>query len=106
MTEHDSTHHIVPVGVYIAVFASLLTLTGLTVFIAYIDLGPLNLAAAISIAMLKTTLVILYFMHVRYSSHLVKVFVCAGFLWFLIMLSITMSDYMTRGWLSTPRGWQ
>jgi cytochrome c oxidase subunit IV len=106
MSDHSSELHIVPVKVYAVVFASLLLLTGITVAVARLDLGALNVAAAISIAILKSTLVILYFMHVRYSSHLVKVFVCAGFLWFVIMIVLTISDYMTRGWLGTPRGWQ
>jgi cytochrome c oxidase subunit 4 len=98
--------HIVPLKVYFAVFGALMVLTATTVAVAYVDLGPLNLAAAMGIAILKATLVVLYFMHVKYSGNMVKVYVAAGFLFFVIMLGITLSDYMTRGWISTPRGWQ
>jgi len=102
---NGGTRHIVSPVIYLIIFGTLLALTWITTRVAYVDLGVLNLAAAVTIAMVKGTLVILYFMHVRYSSHLVKVFVCAGFLWLLIMIAITMSDYMTRGWISAPRGW-
>jgi cytochrome c oxidase subunit 4 len=98
--------HIVPLKVYFAVFGALMVLTATTVFAATVDLGPLNLAVALGIAITKATLVILYFMHVKYSGNMVKVYVAAGFLFFVIMLGITLSDYMTRGWISTPRGWQ
>jgi cytochrome c oxidase subunit 4 len=98
--------HIVPLKVYFAVFGALMVLTATTVFVATIDLGPLNLAVAMAIAITKATLVILFFMHVKYSGNMVKVYVAAGFLFFAIMLGITLSDYMTRGWISTPRGWQ
>jgi cytochrome c oxidase subunit 4 len=103
---HGHAQHIVPLKVYFAIFFALMALTGITVAVAFVDLGPLNLAVALGIAVTKAVLVILYFMHVRYGDHIVKVFVAAGFLFLLIMLSITMSDYMTRGWISTPRGWQ
>lgn len=103
--EHHPEHHIVSPLVYVLIFGSLLTLTGITVAAAYVDLGFLNLAAALTIAIIKSTLVVLFFMHVKYSSHLVKVFVAAGFLWFAIMIALTLADYMTRGWLPTPRGW-
>ena len=105
----QTNHHIVPLKVYFAVFGTLMVLTVVTVAVSKInmDLGavPLNLALAITIAICKTTLVVLYFMHVRYSGHLVKVFVAAGFLWLIIMVVITLSDYMTRSWIATPRGW-
>ena len=101
--------HIVPIKIYVAVYVILLLLTGFTVAVAYqdFDLGvvPLNLGIAMTIATFKAVLVILFFMHVKYSQHLVKVFVAAGFLWLLVMLSITLSDYMTRTWISQPRGW-
>ena len=103
---HDHAQHVVPLKVYFAIFFALMALTGITVGVAFVDLGPLNLAVALGIAITKAVLVILYFMHVRYGDHIVKVFVSAGFLFLLIMLAITMSDYMTRGWIVTPRGWQ
>jgi cytochrome c oxidase subunit IV len=98
--------HIVPLKVYFTVFGVLMVLTATTVAVAYVDLGPLNLVAALGIAICKATLVILYFMHVKYSGHMVKVYVTAGFLFLVIMLGVTLSDYMTRGWISSPRGWQ
>jgi cytochrome c oxidase subunit IV len=65
--------------------------------IAKIHLGPLNVAAALTIAITKMMLVMLYFMHVRYSSRLTWLFVAAGFIWLLIMIQLTLSDYLTRG---------
>lgn len=99
------TDHIFPAKVYIGVFSSLMVLTTITVFVAYFDLGYLNTVAALSIAIFKALLVILYFMHVRYMSSLVRVFVAAGFFWFAIMLIFTFSDYLTRNWQTVPQGW-
>jgi cytochrome c oxidase subunit 4 len=90
--------HIVPLRIYFAIFAALMILTAVTVAVAYLDLGPLNTIVALSIAVTKATLVILYFMHVRYSPSLTKLVVASSFLWLFIMLSITMSDYVSRGW--------
>jgi cytochrome c oxidase subunit 4 len=101
-----SQHVILPQTLYVRIFAVLLALTFVTVAVAYIDLGPLNNVMALSIAVTKTVLVILYFMHVRYSSHLTWVFVGAGFLWLLIMIAFTLSDVFSRGWLPFPRGWE
>lgn len=75
-----------------------MVLTTVTVVVAYYDLGPLNIVVALFIAVLKATLVILYFMHVRYSPSLTKLVVAGSFLWLAIMLSITMMDYVSRGW--------
>jgi len=90
--------HVVPLRIYFAVFASLMVLTGVTVAVAYFDLGPLNTIVALSIAVTKAALVILYFMHVRYGPSLTKLVVAGSFLWLFIMLSITMSDYVSRSW--------
>src|SRR4029077_108316 len=90
--------HVVPLRIYFIIFASLMILTAITVAVAYYDLGPLNTIVALSIAVTKATLVILYFMHVRYSPSLTKLVVAGSFLWLFIMLSITMSDYVSRGW--------
>ena len=90
--------HIVPPRVYITIFLALMVLTTVTVWVAFLDLKFLNVVVALSIAVLKATLVILYFMHVRYSSSLTQVIVVAGILWLLIMIVFTMSDYLTRGW--------
>jgi len=90
--------HVVPLRVYFVIFTSLMILTAVTVAVAYLDLGPLNTILALSIAVTKAALVILYFMHVRYSPSLTKLVVAGSFLWLFILLSITMSDYLSRGW--------
>ena len=92
-----SAHHVVPLRVYLAVFGALLVLTALTVWVAEIDLGPLNTVVALSIATLKAVLVVLWFMHVRYSSRLTWVFVAAGFLWLALLIGGTLGDYFSRG---------
>jgi cytochrome c oxidase subunit 4 len=94
--------HIVPTKVYYGVFGALMVLTVLTYSIAYINLEGLNLVVALTIAIIKATLVILFFMHVKYSTTLTKAVVASGFLFFMIMVFFTMSDLMTRGWTGTP----
>ena len=91
--------HIVSPKVYFAVFAALVVLTVATWRVAKMDLGQWNAIVALTIAVIKATLVVLYFMHVRYSSRLTWVFVGAGFFWLAIMVALTLSDYATRGWL-------
>ena len=98
MKAHTDAVHIVPLRVYLAVFAALLLLTAVTTAAAFYDLGPLGNVVALGIAGLKATLVVLYFMHVRYGSRLVWVFVGAGVLWLFLMISITLGDYVSRGW--------
>ena len=100
MAEHagHSKHHIVPVRIYYAVFATLMVLTGVTVGVAYLDLGPINAVVALVIACIKATIVVLYFMHVKYSSRLIKLTVVAGLYWMVILLGLTLGDYLTRGW--------
>ena len=97
-------HGIVPRQVYYKVFGTLLGLTLLTVGVAFVNLGPLNTIIALTIAVGKATLVLLFFMHVRYSSHLIWVFVGAGVFWVGMLLVLTISDYVTRGWLPVT-GW-
>jgi cytochrome c oxidase subunit 4 len=84
---------------YYAVFAALLVGTGLTVAVAFVDLGALNNVLMLGIAMTKALLVILFFMHVRWSTRLTWVVAASGFVWLLILFGITMSDYLTRGWV-------
>ncbi|HTS17398.1 MAG TPA: cytochrome C oxidase subunit IV family protein [Verrucomicrobiae bacterium] len=91
------TTHIVSPKLYVAVFLMLLALTALTTFVAFFDLGPFNTVAAMTIAVVKALLVVLFFMHVRYSEHLVRVFVVAGLFWLAILITLTMSDVLTRG---------
>jgi len=93
--------HVVSIKLYAAIFAALLLLTLSTTGMAFVDLGgDLNALVAVAIAIVKALLVILFFMHVRYSSRLTWVFVGAGFFWLLILLTWTMTDPLARGWLS------
>lgn len=92
----DGHGHVVPLRVYLAVFATLLVLTGVTTAVAFVDLGRLNVVIMLTIAVTKATLVILYFMHVRYADRLTWVVVGSGFVWLLILIGFTMSDLLTR----------
>ena len=97
--------HISPKSTYYAIFAALMVLTAITVFVAFINLGSFNFPVALAIAITKATLVILFFMHVKYSSRLTQVFVVAGFVWVGIMFAFTFADYATREWTPNSRGW-
>ena len=77
-------------------------MTGVTIRVAFMDMGRGNTILALTIAMLKALLVVLYFMHVRYSPHLTRLVVVGGLFWLLILIGITMSDYLSRGWLPFP----
>lgn len=90
------SEHVVSRKVYAIVGIALLVLFLLTVGIAYIDLGPFNVVVAMAIATFKAILVVLYFMHVRYSSRVTWVFVIAGLFWLVILLVLTLNDYWTR----------
>jgi cytochrome c oxidase subunit 4 len=90
--------HILPRRVYYTVFAVLMVSTYITWQISYFDLGPLNTIAALAIAVFKAVLVVLFFMHVRYSTPLTWAVVIGGVFWLGIMLSLTLGDYLTRGW--------
>ena len=93
-----SNHHIVPLKIYFLIFFALIIGTVITVAVAFVDIGILNTPLALIIALAKASLVILFFMHVKYSPKLVGLFAVAGFLWLGIMLALTMQDYYTRGW--------
>lgn len=97
MTNADSGLHVVPVRVYAAVFVALLVLTGVTAAVSYVDLGPMSVAVALGIAVLKASLVVLIFMHVRYSARLVPLAIAAGIFWLLILVVLTLTDYWSRG---------
>jgi cytochrome c oxidase subunit 4 len=95
--EH-AEHHIVTPMNYVFVFGTLLVFTGITVGAAYIDLGVLNPIIALAIASFKAVVVILFFMHVKYQSKLIKMTVGAGFFTFLVLITMTLLDYMSRAW--------
>jgi len=92
-------HHVVPIRTYLLVFAALFALFVLTVAVAFVDLGPLNFVVAITIAVVKAVLIILFFMHVYYSSRMTRVFAGAAFIWLALLLAATQADYRTRSWL-------
>jgi cytochrome c oxidase subunit 4 len=94
-------HVVVPVKVYLAIFLALMVFTGITAYAAFQDFGRWNTIVAITIAIIKATLVVLYFMHVRYSNHLIWVVVASGFMWLAILLALTLTDYISRSWLVT-----
>ena len=98
MNSSSTSHHIVPVRWYLAIFAALMVFTAITVAISFQNLGPMNTFVALTIAGIKATLVILFFMHVRYGSRLVWVFVGAGVFWLALLITLTASDYISRGW--------
>ncbi len=88
--------HLVPLRVYLGVFAALLVLTAATVGVAFVDLGAWNTPLALTIAVAKGLLVVLYFMHVRYGRRLVWLFAAAGFLWLAILFLFTFAEYLSR----------
>ncbi len=98
MADHTQ-HHIVPKSTYYLIFTALMLGTGLTWWIATIDLGAMNNVIMLSIAVTKATLVILFFMHVKYSPKLTGTVIIGAVFWLLIMLVMTMNDYFTRDWL-------
>jgi cytochrome c oxidase subunit 4 len=95
---HEHAHHIVGPGVYVVILFALLIGTALTVWASFIDLGPWNPVIALAIATSKATLVVLFFMGVKYSTKLTKLTVFAGIFTFLILISMTLADYFSRAW--------
>jgi cytochrome c oxidase subunit IV len=87
---------------YIGILAVLMVLLVITLVAAAIDLGPLNLPIAMAIAVIKMLFVVLFFMHVFYSSKLVWVFAGSAFFWLLIMFTFSFSDYISRPWFTVP----
>lgn len=106
--EHEQEHHIVSPVTYLAILLALLVGTAATVWASYIDLGAWNIApgltlfwnpvVALAIACTKMTLVVLFFMHVKYSTKLTKLTVACGFFTFIALIGMTMTDYFTRAW--------
>jgi cytochrome c oxidase subunit 4 len=104
MSAHNATtnEHIIPVKTNLLVFAGLIVLLIATVVAAQFDLGVFNVAIALTIAVAKALLIILYFMHVRFSGRLAWVFAASGFIWLAILIGLTLSDYISRGWFDVP----
>jgi cytochrome c oxidase subunit 4 len=84
---------------YLLTFLSLLALTLLTTLLGFVDMGPFNTVVALLIAAVKASLIAAFFMHALYESKLVRVVLAGGVIWFLILISITMTDYMSRNWM-------
>jgi cytochrome c oxidase subunit 4 len=96
--------HISPKSTYYAIFAALMLGTAITVAVAFVNLGSFNFPVAIGIAITKATLVILFFMHAKYSSRLTKLFVGTAFFFLVVMLGLTMTDILSRGLKTYPGG--
>jgi len=96
--------HVLPKSTYYLIFFSLMVLTAITVAVAFVNLGSLNFPIAIGVAITKATLVVLFFMHVKYSSRMTKMVVGLAIFFLLVMLGLTMTDYATRDWFASPRG--
>src|SRR5256885_7318740 len=101
---HTVQGHLVPKKTYFLVFFTLIALTALTTAVAFKDLGPMNTVAALAIAACKATLVVLFFMHLKYSPGLTRLVIVAAFFWLAILLALTLSDVFTRNWTPTPAG--
>jgi cytochrome c oxidase subunit 4 len=98
------SEHIVPRRTYYAIFGILMFCTYLTVQAAFVDLGPLNTVVALVIAVFKATIVVLFFMHVKYSTRLTWAVVLGSVFWLGILIALTLNDYLTRSWLTYGGG--
>jgi cytochrome c oxidase subunit 4 len=88
--------HIVSVRTYLIVFATLVLFTAITTVVAYVDLGAMNVVVMLVIAFFKATLVVLYFMHARFTSRLTQLAAGSGVAWLVILIGLTLSDVLTR----------
>jgi cytochrome c oxidase subunit 4 len=98
--------HVVPKKLYVLVFAALIVFTGLTTSVAFINLGQWNTVVALAIAVSKASLVVLFFMHLRWSSGLMRMVLLSAFVWFAILVALTLSDEFTRQWTPVPSSWE
>ena len=94
----EAEHHIVGPVTYAIIFGALLVGTAITIGASYLEMGPWNPVVAIAIACIKATLVVLFFMHIKYSSKLMKLTIGAGVFTFLILVGMSLSDYISRAW--------
>jgi len=106
MSEQGDYHvHVAPVGMYIKVFAALFVLTIVTWAIALVDLGAMNTIVAVGIALVKASLVVMFFMHLKYSAKILWLVAISGLLMTVVMFCFTMSDYVSRGYMPYPDAW-
>jgi cytochrome c oxidase subunit IV len=94
----EDEHHIVSWRVYLVIVLILLAATGTTAAVSYVDLGIFNAVVALAIGVTKATLVVLFFMHVKYTTKLTKLTVASGIFTFLVLIGMTLCDYITRAW--------
>jgi cytochrome c oxidase subunit 4 len=99
---NDTHQHVDSAWTYVAVWFALICLTVATTAVAFVDLGPFSVVAALVIACSKMLLVALFFMHVRHSTKLTRLVVLGGLLWLGILLLLTLGDVMSRGWVGVP----
>jgi cytochrome c oxidase subunit 4 len=97
--------HVVQKKTYFLIFGSLLAMTALTTGMAYVDMGQWNTIVALTIACCKASLVILFFMHWRWSTRLVRVVILSALLWLVILITLTTTDFFSRDWTPIPEGW-
>src|SRR5271169_6944600 len=102
MASEEHRQHIIPSSIYVGIWATLMVLTGLTVFASFLELGDWNIVLALVIATIKATLVMLFFMHLYYSSKLTKITMVAAVFFLFLLLALSMTDYLTRAWLTNP----
>jgi cytochrome c oxidase subunit 4 len=95
---HPHEHHVVSWKVYALIFGALCVLTAVTVLVTGYDFGPFNLIVALGVAITKATLVVLYFMHARYSPRLTGVVIAASLAFLVILVFLTATDYVSRSW--------
>jgi len=98
--------HVVPKSTYFVIFGSLLALTLLTTGMAFVDMGKWNTVVALVIACCKATLVALFFMHLRWSPGVMRIVLLSALLWLAILISLTTTDFFTRGWTPVPNSWE
>ncbi len=103
--EHAASGHVVPISTYLIVFFLLMIGTVVTTLVAKVDLGRWNTVVALTIAVIKMILVVLFFMHVKYATGLTRVVILAGFFWLAIMITLSCSDELTRTWEIVPQSW-
>ena len=100
------SQHVVNKKFYFFIFVTLVILTIVTALVATVDLGPLNVVVALLIALCKASLVVLFFMHMRWASHLLHIVAVAALFWLGILMALTLSDYRTRDWTPSPAPWE
>jgi cytochrome c oxidase subunit IV len=113
MSAHTDSHaagahaepHVGSFGSYLAIFGALMVLTALTVGVSRVNLGDWNLIVAVLIACVKASIVVLFFMHVKYSGPLIKLTAACGFVWLLFLFGITFADYIGRTMIEPPKAW-